>query len=530
MKSASTPEFSGQTRLKNWDRLKSETFDLLVIGGGITGAGVAWDASSRGLKVALVEKGDFAIGTSSRSSKLIHGGLRYLENQEFHLVFEALSERTFLMNSCPHLVRPLSFYMPIYKGDAHPSWLISMGMWLYDALSLLRAPGLHQKISRGTLLRHIPFLKKQGLECAFRYYDATMWDDAMVLDTLMRAHVRDAAIVSRASAEKAHYDSKGAVHKMDVKDAITGEVATVQFKKLVICAGVWTDQVGQMLADSSPNEKWKNWLAPSRGLHLVFDWKQIPIPGAVVMQHPQDGRISFVIPRKDFGPGVVIVGTTDGPCTLPPDQIEDEHAAIEKDYEYLLHLLEIYFPRIKLTREDVLSHYIGIRPLVAEGNSAGLQKVSREHTIDHGPGGSVIVAGGKYTTYRKMAEEIVDFATQDVETWKDLVPQTTEALFEPSMPVAMQGVRERARARGFSIPESLFDRYGADALEIYEIHQKHCGTATEDPDGFPLLEAQFRYAVRHQMVLSVEDFVRRRQPLYLCRKDHGAPWISLLQK
>jgi glycerol-3-phosphate dehydrogenase len=277
--------------------------------------------------------------------------------------------------------------------------------------------------------------------------------------------------------------------------------------------------------------KWQDWIAPSRGLHMVFDWKKFPVPGAVTMQI-EDGRIAFAIPRLDYGQGITIVGTTDGPCTLPPDQIENETTAIEADRKYLLELLAKYFPNLNLTDADVLNHYIGIRPLVNPNRNTGsgaksLQKVSREHTIDHGPGGSVIVAGGKYTTFRKMAEEIVDFATQSEERQE---PETGGSLFEPAIPNYVLRAREFARAKGISVPEKLYERYGADAVAIAQIHEADCDPQQVDPEGFPYLEAQFRYAVRHQMVMSVDDFTRRRQPLYLCRQDHGAPWVPLLER
>jgi glycerol-3-phosphate dehydrogenase len=535
-----TLQFSFLNRKKNIERFDAEEFDLLIVGGGITGAGVAWDAVSRGLKVALVEKDDFAQGTSSRSSKLIHGGLRYLENQEFGLVFEALSERAYLLENCPHLVRPLPFFMPIYQGDAHPGWMISAGMWLYDVLAMFRAPGLHQKLSSGAVARHIPFLKQEKLECAFKYFDASMWDDALVLDVLAKAHEKGAAIVSRCQAVESKKNSAGRIVQMKVRDQLGNKEHWIRFKKLVVCAGVWTDEVGKMMDSSN----WKNWLAPSRGLHLVFDWKRIPVPGAVVMQHPEDGRISFVIPRKDYGQGVTLVGTTDGPCTLGPDQIENEAAGIAQDKNYLMKLLNTYFPDLKLNDDDVVSHYIGIRPLVdpkranaqsgSTSNQSSLQQVSREHTIDHGPGESVIVAGGKYTTFRKMAEEIVDFAMHGEADWKDQQRNrlSDEPIFEPAMPSLILAARERARGMGYVIPEKLYERYGADALEIAKINEVSCQTNPHlpDPEGFPWLEAQFRYAVRHQMVLSVEDFVRRRQPLYLCRADQGAPWFPMLEK
>jgi glycerol-3-phosphate dehydrogenase len=400
-------------------------------------------------------------------------------------------------------------------------------MWFYDLLSLFRAPALHQRISAGVSARMIPGIKKQGLKCTFKYFDASMWDDALVLDVLLQAHENGACIASRAKAVKSHRDANGTITSMTVSDSLTGQNRVVRFKKLIVCAGVWTDEVGEILE----GQKWQKWLAPSRGLHLVFDWKTFPVPGAVTMQI-DDGRIAFVIPRHDFGQGITIVGTTDGPCSLPPDQIEDEASAIASDRAYLLKLLAQYFPDLHLGEDRVVNHYIGIRPLVnpnraASGGSKNLQKVSREHTIDHGPGGSVIVAGGKYTTFRKMAEQIVDFAIQDQEY---RAPETDVTLFQPAVPGEVQRARESARARGWGIPEVLFERYGADALLIYQIHLNECDQSTLDPEGFPYLEAQFRYAVRHQMVLSVDDFIRRRQPLFLCRKDHGGPWYPLLEK
>jgi len=519
-------EFSYRTRLRNLERLETEEFDYLIVGGGITGAGVAWDASSRGFKVALVEKDDFAQGTSSRSSKLIHGGLRYLENYEFHLVHEALTERTYLMQSSPHLVRPLPFYMPVYRHGPHSSYLLSAGMWFYDLLALFRAPSLHQRLSAGTSLRMIPGMKREGLICSFKYYDASMWDDALVLDVLAKASRMGACIASRMKAVEPRYDEKNRITEMRVKDTLTGTEKTVRFKKLIVCAGVWTDEVGKSL---SPD--WKPWLAPSRGLHLVFDWKRFPVPGAVTMQI-EDGRIAFVIPRHDYGPGVTIVGTTDGPIHLPPDDIEKDETAIHEDQAYLLDLLSQYFPHLKLTDADVVNHYIGIRPLVSpnrgkEKGSENLQSVSREHTIDHGPGDSVFVAGGKFTTFRQMAKDIVDFAIQGQ---KYVAPQTNDVLFPPALGPEVQRARETARAKGWSVPDKLYERYGADALEIYGIHLDCCDPNVQDPDGFPCLEAQLRYAVRHQMVLTVEDFVRRRQVLHLCRQDHGEPWYPLLQK
>jgi glycerol-3-phosphate dehydrogenase len=214
-------EFSFRTRADNLKRLDQEEYDFLVVGGGITGAGVAWDAASRGYKVALVEKNDYAHGTSSKSSKLVHGGLRYLENYEFHLVHEALTERTFLLESAPHLVRPLPFYMPVYRDSPHSATLLSAGMWFYDILSLFRAPALHQRISAGASTRLIPGIKRDGLVCTFKYYDASMWDDALVLDVLLKAHQLGASIVSHTKAVEPVRDAKGNIREMWVEDEFT---------------------------------------------------------------------------------------------------------------------------------------------------------------------------------------------------------------------------------------------------------------------------------------------------------------------
>jgi glycerol-3-phosphate dehydrogenase len=359
-----------------------------------------------------------------------------------------------------------------------------------------------------------------------------MWDDALVIDVLAKAQQMGACVVPRTKAVSPIYDEEKKITAMNVQaEDVAGSGAKkikVKFKKLIVCAGVWTDEVGKSLAP----EDWKPWLAPSRGTHIVFLHERFPIPGAVTMQI-EDGRIAFAIPRPDFGPGVTIVGTTDGPAPTNPDHIEEDQTDIAADQSYLLDLLSKYFPDLKLNSNDVVNHYIGIRPLVrpdrgqsGEG-SKNLQKVSREHTIDHGPGGSVFVAGGKYTTFRKMGEHIVDFATQGMER-RD--PETDDSIFPAALPSSVLRAREEARAKGWKIPEKIYERYGADALKVYRIHLDHCDQGVESPDGFPLIEAQFRYSVRHQMVTRVEDFIRRRQPVHLCRQDHGSPWVPLLEK
>lgn len=535
----SSEEFSFRTRKKALERFQNEKFDLLVIGGGITGAGVARDAATRGLKVALVEKSDFASGTSSRSSKLIHGGLRYLENFEFGLVFEALSERALLLKQVPHMVKPLPFYLPVYEGDLHGKWIMGLGLWLYDVLALFRAPEFHQNLSKKRLLQIIPFLNPEGLKGGFKYYDASMWDDVLAIETLRSASRLGAAIANYCEAIAPIKNAHDQVRGYRVRDSESGQEIEVRARRVVVCGGPWTDILGMQAASD-----WKNWLTPSKGVHLIFDLNRIPVPGAMTMSHPEDGRIAFVIPRRDLGQGVVIVGTTDGPSPSDPGEAKID----SDDVTYILNLLNRYLPSLKLTQEDILSGYVGVRPLAARAahygkknsesasEEASLRQVSREHFIGRGPGGTVFVAGGKYTTYRRMAEEIVDFTLNE---WKKdpaakknedqipsglKAPQTKTPVNPEATGEALDRARMRAEQLGIKVAEGLWSRYGAEALEIARAARKDGG----DPDGFPCLEEQLRHNLRYGMVMHLEDFYLRRIPLFACRKDHGRPWMDTL--
>jgi glycerol-3-phosphate dehydrogenase len=534
-------DFSFRSREQNLRRLKEETFDFLIIGGGITGAGVARDAARRGLKVALVERSDFAVGTSSRSSKLIHGGLRYLENFEFGLVFEALSERANLLRTAPHMVRPLKFYFPVYQGDANGRFVLLCGMWLYDILSLFRAPGFHKSLSRRKMLKEIPFLKKQGLGGGFSYYDASMWDDVMVVEVMRSAAQSDAVIANYVEALAPIWTQSPRGDKITgfkVRDTLSphshsmGAEFEIKAHRTIVCAGPWTDELGQRMS-----REWKNWLSPSKGVHLIFDLKRIPIQGAMVMSHPVDGRISFVIPRPDFGAGVVVVGTTDGPSPAEPSLAD----VSRDDVEYLLDLLNRYFPDLEIKASDILSAYVGVRPLVG-GDDASiekLQKVSREHHIDVGPGRTTVVAGGKYTTYRKMAEEIVEFTLErwraDSERERDdqppaslRNPETREPMNPQATPEAIAKAKLFAASKKMELPRELLERYGANALIVRELALKDPAPTLAWPEGFPDLGAQLRYCIRHEMTLHLRDFYFRRLPLYASRADHGLPWAEAL--
>ncbi len=541
--------FSAKTRAHSLKRLQEETFDLLVIGGGITGAAVARDAAMRGLKVALVEKSDFAFGTSSRSSKLIHGGLRYLEKFEFSLVFEALRERTLLLKTVPTLVRPLPFYFPVYRKDRPGKFILGLGMWFYDMLALFRTPGFHRSLSKRSMLREIPALRAEGLKGGYRYFDASMWDDVLAIEIARSAQGEGSAIVNYVEALEPVWSGgtpeKGAISGFRVKDrepeALGGSPATdfvVKAKRTVVCLGPYTDLLGPKLSKG-----WKPRLSPSKGVHLVFDLGRISVPGAVVMTHPEDGRIAFVIPRPDYGTGVVIVGTTDGSTGDDPDRAEISSA----DVSYLLDLLNRFFPTLGLKTSDILSGYVGVRPLVASSSgigadSAALQKVSREHHIEEGPGGVVWVAGGKYTTHRTMAAEVVDTVLKrwTLRHQEGLAPEgpglLKEALTRKPPSGGLSGVeileaKIAALRDGVRVHPRLWERYGAAAPEIVALNTAHPSiSGISDPPGFPFLEAQLRFLMRYGMVMHLSDFYFRRTGLFLSRADHGLPWLDALSK
>ncbi len=409
-------EFSFNTRKNNLQQLQQGTpkiFEALIVGGGIVGAGLARELAIRGIQTLLVEKGDFASGTSSRSSKLIHGGLRYLEMFDFRLVFEALAERHWLLKTHPHLVHPLEFNLPIYEKKRAPqgsrgSFLLGLGLWLYDALSLFRTPFFHGKRSTRELLKLFPGLRSQGLRGSYYYADAMMLDDELVLECLLDACRRQALALNYAKVLKIKAPNSQGLYEVLVQDCLSqkksneaSEPFIVHAKKVIVCVGPWTEQIGADVEKGS-NRK----LKPSRGVHLILPWKRFPVDRCLVMYAP-DGRLVFAIPRKDLGPGaeLIIIGTTDAPEKGSLDEV----CATHQDVEYLLNVLKAYFPQQNFKPEDILMTYAGVRPLLDDGSKTEAN-TSREHEIWKNEAGVIFMAGGKYTTFRKISQEIADFA------------------------------------------------------------------------------------------------------------------------
>lgn len=369
--------------------LEQRSFDVLVIGGGINGAGVARDAAMRGLSVALVEKGDFASGTSSRSSKLVHGGIRYLEQRDFRLVRQASRERRVLRRIAPKLVRPLPFLIPVYAGDRYGLMAVRLATWLYDALALFRNTHNHRILSARQALALEPSMRAAGLRGAAIYYDAQMDDARLCLANVISAR-RHGAVVANYVQVTELPKPEGQVRGAAVRDVLTGKRFEVAARHVVNTTGPWLDQVASMNGRHPPlvrMTKGTHIFVPRLTRHFA-----ITIPAS-------DERVIFVIPWGNMS----LVGTTDTDFDGDPDQV---HPTTE-EIEYLLREVHRIIPGHQLTSESVVSAYAGVRSLVREeGVPEGA--VSREHRIHESPSGLLSLAGGKYTTYRDVARQIVD--------------------------------------------------------------------------------------------------------------------------
>ncbi len=365
---------------RTFSALESRVFDVLVIGGGITGAGIARDAAMRGLSVAIVEKGDWASGTSSKSSRLIHGGIRYLERGQIRLVRESVREREILMRIAPHLVKPLEFTWPVYHGARLPKWKLRIGLSIYDLLAGPRRVRRHHSLDTSETLLNEPRLSVAGLKGGASYFDAATDDAGLTLATLTAAVEKGAVAVNNALMVSVT-QSGGRANGAFVHDMHDGSEANVRARTVVSATGPWQAK-------------------GTKGSHVAVARARIGNQSAVTLTAPQDGRVMFVLPSGDRA----VIGTTDVYTDESPDNVK----ASGREIDYLLAAANHYFPDSKLTTSDVLDTWAGIRPLATAPPGSTPSSISREHQISHDRAGVIIVTGGKLTTYRSMAAEIVD--------------------------------------------------------------------------------------------------------------------------
>jgi len=492
-------------------RLSGGPLDVLVIGGGITGAGAALDAASRGLRVGLVESRDLAAGTSSRSSKLIHGGLRYLEQGDFKLVREALRERDLLVTKlAPHLVRPLPFLYPLYKKVVERPY-VGAGLVLYDAMEGTKRPvPYHRHLTARGALRRAPALRPERLAGAMVYYDAQV-DDARHTVTVARTAAAHGAIVlTRASATSLLRSADGArVTGAVVRDEETGRSFDVPAARVVVCAGVWTDLVHSLGGVQAGYR-----VRMSKGVHLVMPRSAIDAETGMIVR--TEKSVLFFIPWGERW----IVGTTD--TDWSGDRAEP--AATGEDVNYILAAANRVLAA-PLTRADVIGVYAGLRPLVAAAADTPTTKLSREHVVDVPLPGLASIAGGKFTTYRLMARDVVDAAVAD---FPRPVPESVTGqlplLGADGLPAFRAAARRLAEDHGVSLAtvEHLLTRFGSAVGEVLDLVRADRSLARPLLDGYPYLRAEVVHAVTHEGALHVEDVLARRIRLLIESPDAGA--------
>ncbi len=495
---------SAFSRTANLERLKNERFDLLVIGGGITGAGVALDAASRGLTTALVEKADFASGTSSKSSKLVHGGLRYLQQREFALVYENLAERQRLLDNAPHLVATLPFLIPLFGRAGVVSKTVarsySTALWLYDLTGGIRIGRRHRRVSRAEAVAHLPLLDTDRLVAGFLYFDARA-DDARLTLALLRSAVCGfgAAAANYSAAVGLIRDDGGLVRGAVVRDlAGMGEDFEVRAGAVVNATGVWTDEV-RALDQPEPTGS----LRPAKGVHVTVPRSRFPTDIAAVIPVRKDRRSIFVVPWPEAD--LVYLGTTD---TDYEGDLDDPRCGPE-EVDYLLAAANAV-SSAGLTRDDVTGVWAGLRPLLAPGEGRHLSErtadLSRRHKVWRDDDGLVTVTGGKLTTYRKMAEDTVNLVLGG--RGRPRRPSVTKHLALEGSPTLGPGPK---RPDGLPlVPPHLEHRYGTMAASVAAVAADDPGLLEPVIAGLPYTGAELAYAAREEMAVHLDDVLARR--------------------
>lgn len=500
-------------------RFRDEEFDLAIIGGGINGAATARDAAMRGLKVALVERGDFAGATSSRSSKLIHGGFRYLPQGQFKLVYSALRERERLRHlTAPHLVRPIQFLFPCYRGRGFNRFTMSIGLTLYDLFARAPRAEWHSSLNAAKVRETEPALSRDGLTGGATYFDAWADDARITFENVLDADLHNAAVANYNAVEgfKRTADKISAAR---VRDLIGGGACDLRAQKFLNAGGPWVDEIRRMDDPAA-----KPSVRLTKGVHLVFARTTLPVREALVLGD-SSGRIVFVMPHDRY----VLVGTTDTDFSGDPANV----AADRGDIEYLFEVLAESLPGIKLTSADVASSFAGLRALVTAGEgSASPSQVPREEVILESASGLMTVAGGKLTTHREIAQKLVDRVMRALGRSAGRCPTLATPLpgarpLEPEEVVLFDDTS--VRKIGHHAEEILTARYGTRAPVVARIASERPELAATLARGCPAIGAEVVHAIRNEMAHSLQDFLVRRTSLswlYPVEADAAAPAVA----
>ncbi len=485
--------------LKNTD-----FYDLLIIGGGATGCGIAVDAASRGLKVALIEKNDIAEGTSSRSTKLVHGGVRYLElafkhcdRAQYHLVKEALQERGIFLKNAPHLAHSLPLVTPLYKWLDVP--YVFAGLVLYDLLAGKYGLGKSRLIGRQEALKRFPMLKSEGLKAGVVYYDGQFNDARMAVSLALTARKHGAAILTHAEAI-ALEKSGGKICGARVRNAIDSEEFVIRARGVINAAGPFVDQIRQMDDTATAPV-----LKAASGIHIILSSRFVPPETGLLIPKTEDGRVLFVLPWQ----GHALIGTTDNPA-----EIADHPQAKEEEIDYLLRHIGRYF-NLTVKRSDVMSVWSGLRPLVQFDASANTAQQVREHLMMVSDSGLLSMAGGKWTTYRKMAEEAVDqaIATYNLKPPHKCQTQRLPLVGAENFAPEISQVLTKDYGLASDIAYHLHYSFGDRAMCIARLASEGFGRRLHPEH--PFIEAEVVYASRHEFAERASDVLTRRIPLAL---------------
>ena len=456
-----------------------KVWDMVIVGGGATGVGVAVDAASRGYDVLLLEQHDFGKGTSSRSTKLVHGGVRYLEQGNISLVMEALKERGLLRKNAPHLVHDLAFVVPSYTWWESPFY--GIGLKVYNMLSGRYRFGPTSRLSKDEILKRLPNIKTDGLKGGVVYYDGQFDDSRLLINLVATAAEQGAVLLNYVEVTGLRRDDDGFICGVVARERESSQEFGIDAKVVINATGAFCDGVRRMA-----NPVATNLIAPSQGIHLVFDRSFLPSDTAIMVPHTPDGRVMFAIPWHNH----TLVGTTDVAITETPI----EPLATDDEINFILETAGRYLERPP-RRSDILSVFAGIRPLVRAGDGKNTASLSRDHTIHIDPSGLLTIAGGKWTTYRNMAEDCVNHAATLAEL--DERPCVTKTL-------SVHGAASKA-----NLPREMAF-YGSDARIIQELANSESELASRLNDAIPYTGAEVVFAVRYEMARTVEDVLARR--------------------
>ncbi|GIN86128.1 aerobic glycerol-3-phosphate dehydrogenase [Heyndrickxia sporothermodurans] len=497
--------FSGLKRTEQLEQLQKEKYDLLIIGGGITGAGIALDAVTRGMKVALVEMQDFAAGTSSRSTKLVHGGLRYLKQFEINVVKEVGRERAIVYENGPHVTTPEWMLLPFHKGGTFGAFTTSIGLKMYDYLAQVKKSERRKMLSAAETLNKEPLVKKEGLKGG-GYYVEYRTDDARLTIEVMKAAVEHGAhVVNYTKAETFIYNNDKKITGVVVRDLQTNKEYEINAEKVVNAAGPWVDQVRGK--DYSRNNKQ---LRLTKGIHLVFDQSVFPLRQAVYFDTP-DGRMIFAIPRD----GKTYVGTTD--TFFDKDTAHPKMLSADRDY--VIKAIHYIFPDVKITNDDVESSWAGVRPLIYE-QGKDPSEISRKDEIWEADSGLITIAGGKLTGYRKMAENVLDLVSKELSATHQKTYKPCQTIHFPISGGDVGGsdnyqafvAQKTKEAVQYGLTEEeggiLASKYGTNVDQLFQYAQQYKELGEEDLT--PFVYAQLMYAIEQEMVVKPIDFFIRR--------------------